>query len=226
MASIQLINITKTFQTKHLNLTILKNISLEIMPHSFIAITGPSGSGKSTLMYLLGCLDRPSSGEYYFNNKRIDTAHDMDLAMLRNKEIGFIFQRFHLIPGLSALENVALPLLYAGTEKDEAMHKAHISLTHLQLEHRLNHFPYQLSGGQQQRVAIARALINKPSLILADEPTGSLDSATSQIIMSQFKAIHAEQKCTIVMVTHETDIAAQAQRIITCSDGIITKDTI
>ncbi|MCA1965742.1 MAG: ABC transporter ATP-binding protein, partial [Flavobacterium sp.] len=190
-----------------------------------VALMGPSGSGKSTLMNILGCLDTPTSGTYILNGKHVSEMQDDELAGIRNKEIGFVFQTFNLMPRTTALDNVALPMVYAGHSKSERVERATEVLTQVGLQDRMDHKPNQLSGGQRQRVAVARALVNKPSIILADEPTGNLDSKTSVEIMNLFNEIHANGN-TVILVTHEEDIAAYANRIIRLRDGLIESDTI
>lgn len=206
------------------NLTVLKGIDLIIEEGEFVAITGQSGSGKSTLMHLLGCLDIPTEGEYFIEELNVANASRDELATIRNKKIGFVFQKFYLLPDLTALDNVALPQLYAGMSEKEARSKAQELLKLVELDHRMDHYPYQLSGGQQQRVAIARSLINKPSIILADEPTGNLDSATGEVIMQLFKQLNNEQGVTIILVTHEPYIAEKAKRVVELKDGLIIAD--
>ncbi len=201
----------------------LKSIDLDIHKNEFVALMGPSGSGKSTLMNLLGCLDTPSSGDYYLNGTNVSTMVDSELAEVRNKEIGFVFQTFNLLPRLSSLENVALPLVYAGMSKSARRERAQEVLTSVGLGDRVDHKPNELSGGQRQRVAVARALVNRPSIILADEPTGNLDTKTSIEIMEIFEQIHALGN-TIILVTHEPDIAEHAHRIVRLRDGLIEKD--
>jgi putative ABC transport system ATP-binding protein len=203
---------------------VLKGIDLEIKKGEYVALMGPSGSGKSTLMNLLGCLDTPTSGRYILNGKDVSQMRDDELAEIRNKEIGFVFQTFNLLPRTTALDNVALPMIYAGHSKSERVVRATQVLKQVNLGDRMDHQPNQLSGGQRQRVAIARALVNKPSIILADEPTGNLDSKTSVEIMKLFGDIH-EQGNTVILVTHEEDIAAYAHRVIRLRDGIIESDT-
>ncbi|KLT68537.1 MULTISPECIES: ABC transporter ATP-binding protein [unclassified Flavobacterium] len=203
---------------------VLKGIDLEIKKGEYVALMGPSGSGKSTLMNLLGCLDTPTSGGYILNGKDVSQMRDDELAEIRNKEIGFVFQTFNLLPRTTALDNVALPMIYAGHSKSERVVRATQVLKQVNLGDRMDHQPNQLSGGQRQRVAIARALVNKPSIILADEPTGNLDSKTSVEIMKLFGDIH-EQGNTVILVTHEEDIAAYAHRVIRLRDGIIESDT-
>lgn len=198
---------------------VLKGITLEIKEGEFLSIMGPSGSGKSTLLNLIGCLDRPTSGKYLLDGIDINTLSDNELAEIRNKKIGFVFQNFNLIPRLSAVKNVVLPLLYSGIPSEERNKRAFELLQKVGLSQRANHLPSELSGGEQQRVSIARALINNPSLILADEPTGNLDSKTGQEIMDIFNSIHKEG-ATIIMVTHEKSISEQAERMITIKDGV------
>lgn len=204
---------------------VLKGIDLVIEKGEYVALMGPSGSGKSTLMNLLGCLDTPTSGEYILNGKQVSQMHDDELAEIRNKEIGFVFQTFNLLPRTTALDNVALPMIYAGYSKADRTARAKEVLTQVNLADRMDHQPNQLSGGQRQRVAIARALVNKPSIILADEPTGNLDSKTSVEIMNLFGEIHKNGN-TVILVTHEEDIAKYAHRIIRLRDGIIESDEI
>ncbi len=201
----------------------LKSITLSISKNEYVALMGPSGSGKSTLMNLLGCLDSPTSGEYFLNNINVSTMGDGDLADVRNKEIGFIFQTFNLLPRLTSLENVALPLVYSGMSKSKRLDRAQEVLNEVGLGDRVDHKPNELSGGQRQRVAIARALVNNPAIILADEPTGNLDTKTSIEIMSIFERIHSKGN-TIIIVTHEPDIAEHAHRIIRLRDGLVETD--
>ncbi len=201
----------------------LRDVSLDINKNEYVALMGPSGSGKSTLMNLLGCLDSPTSGEYYLNGINVSTMGDIDLAQVRNKQIGFIFQTFNLLPRLSALENVALPLVYAGMNKKDRIAKAEFVLQSVGLGDRMTHKPNELSGGQRQRVAVARALVNDPAIILADEPTGNLDTKTSVEIMGLFEEIHKKGN-TIILVTHEPDIALHAHRIVKLRDGLIEND--
>jgi putative ABC transport system ATP-binding protein len=201
----------------------LDGVDLTIARNEYVALMGPSGSGKSTLMNMLGCLDTPTSGSYLLNGKDVSRLDEDALADIRNKEIGFVFQTFNLLPRYSALENVALPLIYAGVSRDEREERARQVLDQVGLADRMHHRPNELSGGQRQRVAVARALVNRPSIILADEPTGNLDSATSMEIMALFRAIH-EAGNTIIVVTHEEDIAACAQRIVRLKDGRVDSD--
>ena len=201
----------------------LKSITLSIHKNEYVALMGPSGSGKSTLMNIIGCLDTPSAGTYYLNGNEVSTMSDNDLAEIRNKEIGFIFQTFNLVPRSNALDNVALPLVYAGISKADRNERATKALTDVGLQDRMTHKPNELSGGQRQRVAVARALVNNPSIILADEPTGNLDSKTSEEIMNLFEDIHKNGN-TIIVVTHEEDIARHAHRIVRIKDGMIESD--
>ncbi|HVF91321.1 MAG TPA: ABC transporter ATP-binding protein [Blastocatellia bacterium] len=201
----------------------LRGVSFEIERGEYVAIMGPSGSGKSTLMNLIGCLDTPSSGQYWLNGKQVSEMDDDELAYIRNKEIGFVFQTFNLLPRASALHNVELPLIYNGTPRSQRLDMAKRALERVDLGNRMDHKPNELSGGQRQRVAIARALVNNPSIILADEPTGNLDSHTSQEIMALFDQLH-RQGNTIILVTHEPDIALHAHRVLTILDGRINKD--
>lgn len=217
-------NIKRDFVLGNEMVYVLKGIDLEINKGEYVALMGPSGSGKSTLMNLLGCLDTPTSGTYILNGKDVSQMHDDELAEIRNKEIGFVFQTFNLLPRTTALDNVALPMVYAGFPKSERNKRATEVLTQVNLSDRMDHQPNQLSGGQRQRVAIARALVNSPSIILADEPTGNLDSKTSVEIMKLFGDIHAQGN-TVILVTHEEEIAAYAHRVIRLRDGLIESDT-
>ena len=201
----------------------LKDVTLNIEKNEYLALMGPSGSGKSTLMNLLGCLDSPTSGEYWLNGTEVSTMDDGELAEVRNKEIGFVFQTFNLMPRLSALENVALPLVYAGIGREERLDIARKTLESVGLGDRVTHKPNELSGGQRQRVAVARALVNNPAIILADEPTGNLDTKTSYEIMGLFEQIHKAGN-TVILVTHEQDIALHAHRIVRLRDGLIESD--
>jgi putative ABC transport system ATP-binding protein len=201
----------------------LRGVDLAIRRNEYVAIMGPSGSGKSTLMNVIGCLDTPNAGEYWLNGTQVSKMSDDELARVRNKEIGFVFQTFNLLPRASALHNVELPLVYAGVPGDERRRRAKEALERVQLGGRIDHRPNELSGGQRQRVAIARALVNNPSILLADEPTGNLDSATSEEIMKVFESL-ADQGQTVIMVTHEPDIAAHARRVIVLRDGMVHSD--
>lgn len=205
------------------SLVALNKINLTIKKGEYVALMGPSGSGKSTLMNILGCLDSPDSGKYFLNSKQVSSMSDNELAAIRNKEIGFVFQSFNLLPRQSAQENVALPLIYAGWKKADRMKRAAEVLAQVGLADRMHHKPNELSGGQRQRVAVARALVNHPSIILADEPTGNLDTKTSEEIMILFEEIHSRGN-TIILVTHEEDIARRAKRIIRLRDGVIEDD--
>jgi putative ABC transport system ATP-binding protein len=201
----------------------LRGVDVAIARNEYVAIMGPSGSGKSTLMNIIGCLDTPNAGEYWLNGKEVSKMSDDQLARVRNKEIGFVFQTFNLLPRATALHNVELPLVYAGVGADERKRRAKSALERVQLENRMDHRPNELSGGQRQRVAIARALVNEPSILLADEPTGNLDSATSIEIMKVFEGLSSQGQ-TVIMVTHEPDIAAHARRVVVLRDGLVSSD--
>lgn len=220
---IKITNIKRDFVLGNEIVYVLKGIDLQINKGEYVALMGPSGSGKSTLMNLLGCLDTPTSGTYILNGKDVSQMKDDELAEIRNKEIGFVFQTFNLLPRTTALDNVALPMIYAGYSKSERNERATEVLKQVNLADRMDHQPNQLSGGQRQRVAVARALVNKPSIILADEPTGNLDSKTSIEIMKLFGDIHASGN-TVILVTHEEEIAAYANRVIRLRDGLIESD--
>lgn len=220
---IEIQNIVKNYQIGSVIVRALRSVTIDIHRNEYVAIMGPSGSGKSTLMNLLGCLDTPTSGKYILNGTDVSKMDDDFLAEIRNKEIGFVFQTFNLLPRYTALENVTLPLIYAGIQKAERERLAIETLTHVGLADRMTHKPNELSGGQRQRVAIARALINKPSIILADEPTGNLDSKTSLDIMNLLDEIHRNGN-TVILVTHEEDIARHAARIIRLFDGEVAQD--
>ncbi len=222
---IHLENIRKSYYLGKNELQVLKGISLDIFKNEYVALMGPSGSGKSTLMNLLGCLDTASAGKYVLNGKDVSRMPDNDLAEVRNKEIGFVFQQFNLLPRLTAAENVALPLVYSGINRKERIERSMQVLKTVKLDDRSHHKPNELSGGQAQRVAIARALINNPSIILADEPTGNLDSKTSYEIMDIIGKIHAAGN-TVILVTHEEDISQYAHRIIRLRDGLIESDKV
>lgn len=219
-ALISLSQIRKTYVLGEQTVHALKSIDLEIVKGEYVALMGPSGSGKSTLMNIIGCLDSPSSGQYWLNQKEVSQMTDIELSKVRNDEIGFVFQTFNLLNRLTALENVALPLVYAGISKKERLERAADTLSKVGLANRMRHKPNELSGGQRQRVAVARALINKPSLLMADEPTGNLDTQTSDEIMMLFDEIHALGN-TIVLVTHEEGIAKHAKKIVRMRDGLI-----
>jgi len=222
---IQTKDIARSYQMGQEVIHALRSITIEIQRGEYVAFMGPSGSGKSTLMNIVGCLDTPSSGEYILNGKDVSNMADNELAMVRNKEIGFVFQTFNLLPRSSSLDNVALPLIYAGYGKRERDERAMEALNSVGLGSRAKHKPNELSGGQRQRVAIARALVNDPSIILADEPTGNLDTKTSYEIMELFENLYAKGN-TIIMVTHEDDIAHYAHRIVRLRDGLIETDLI
>ena len=220
---IELKKIVRNFPLGNQVVKVLKGIDLEVKRNEYTALMGPSGSGKSTLMNLLGCLDTPTSGEYWLNGKNVSHMEDNQLAEIRNREIGFVFQTFNLLPRSTALENVMLPLIYAGYSSKDRKERAEEVLLQVGLSDRMDHRPNQLSGGQRQRVAVARALVNKPSIILADEPTGNLDSKTSVEIMALFSEIQSKGN-TVILVTHEEDIAAHAKRVIRLRDGEIESD--
>ena len=220
---IQLQNITREFVVGRQIVRALRGINLDILVNEYVALMGPSGSGKSTLMNIIGCLDTPTDGTYLLNNKNVSRLVDDELAEIRNSEIGFVFQTFNLLPRFTALDNVALPLVYAGWSKKDRLERAAEVLEQVGLADRMTHNPNELSGGQRQRVAVARALVNNPSIILADEPTGNLDTKTSHEILLLFNEIH-EKGNTVIMVTHEEDIAMHAKRIIRLRDGIVESD--
>jgi len=216
-------NLTKDYETGTQVVRALKGINLSVERGEFLSIMGPSGSGKTTLMNIIGCLDSPTDGSYYLNNKQVSKLDDDELAQIRNEEIGFVFQSFHLLARNTAFENVMLPLKYAGVNKEEATKRSNDVLDLVGLSSRSKHTPAELSGGQQQRVAIARALVNKPSILFADEPTGNLDSKTGQDVMKIFKDLN-ENGQTIILITHEDSVAKQSNRIITIMDGLIKSD--
>ncbi len=217
-------NLKRSFEVGSETVEAIKGINLEVNAGEFIAIMGPSGSGKTTLMNIIGCLDTPTSGEYYLNNKLVNQLNEDELAGIRNKEIGFVFQSFHLLAKNSALDNVLLPMKYAGANIEEATVRAKHVLNQVGLSDRMSHGPTELSGGQQQRVAIARAMVNTPSILFADEPTGNLDSKTEGEVMGLFKELNEEGQ-TIILITHEEEIAKQSKRIINIKDGLIESDT-
>ncbi len=220
---IEIEGVTKLYKMGDEIIHALRGVSLTIRRNEYLAIMGPSGSGKSTLMNMLGCLDTPTAGHYAFSGKNVATMGDDELADIRNREIGFVFQTFNLLPRSDALHNVELPLIYAGLAKAERIERAHQAMDNVGLGDRLHHKPNELSGGQRQRVAIARALVNNPSIILADEPTGNLDSKTGEEIMQLFEVLY-EQGHTIIVITHEEDIARHARRILRLHDGLIESD--
>ncbi len=224
MPLIETRDLWKTYVMGDEEIHALRGVSIAIERGEYVAIMGPSGSGKSTLMNLIGCLDTPSKGTYLLNGKMVSEMNDNELARIRNEEIGFVFQTFNLLPRASALHNVELPLVYAGMSKTARLEQAKAAIEKVELTHRMNHKPNELSGGQRQRVAIARALVNNPSILLADEPTGNLDSKTGVEIMALFARLH-EAGNTIIVVTHEADIAAYAHRVIAIRDGEVAKDT-
>lgn len=220
---IEIQNITRHYRMGQTVVKALDGVSFDVMENEYIAIMGPSGSGKSTLMNMIGCLDTPTSGEYILNGHRVSELDDSELAQVRNKEIGFVFQTFNLLPRTDCLSNVELPLIYAGVKKQERRQRAGDTLTRVGLGDRVHHKPNELSGGQRQRVAIARALVNNPSILLADEPTGNLDSKTGDEIMILFEELYRAGN-TIILVTHENDIAKHARRIVRLKDGLIEVD--
>ncbi len=220
---IQAIDINKTYRVGKVEIRALQGISFEIKEGEFVSITGPSGSGKSTLMHILGCLDRPTSGELFLDDMKVGKLKDNALAEIRNRKIGFVFQQFNLLSRSTALRNVELPLIYAGVNRRERAERARIALERVEMAHRLYHRPNELSGGERQRIAIARALVTNPSLILADEPTGNLDSKTGEGILELFQKLHL-QGHTLIVVTHEIYVSGYAQRIIHLKDGLIEQD--
>lgn len=222
--TIALSDVTKVYEMGGTTVHALAGVNLRINDGEFTAIMGPSGSGKSTLMNILGCLDRPTQGSYQLDSQEVAGLGDDELALTRNKKIGFVFQNFNLLPRISAVQNVALPLVYAGVGPQERQRRAQEALTAVGLEHRMNHLPNELSGGQRQRVAIARALVNDPTIIMADEPTGNLDSKAGVEVMGIFEKLNAMGR-TIILVTHEPDIAEYAKRVIHVRDGLVVRDT-
>jgi putative ABC transport system ATP-binding protein len=222
---IRIRDLAREYQMGEERILALQGVTLDIRRNEYVAIMGPSGSGKSTMMNLLGCLDTPSGGEYWLNGQEVSRLSDDELARVRNREIGFVFQTFNLLPRATALHNVELPLVYAGARGRERRERAAAALARVGLEHRMEHRPNELSGGQRQRVAIARALVNDPSILLADEPTGNLDSVTSEEIMRVFGDLHAAGQ-TVIMVTHEPDIAAHAERVVLLRDGRVESDRL
>jgi len=222
---IQLSNVTKSYEVAQETFDVLSDMNLIIEKGEYLSIMGPSGSGKSTLMNIIGCLDRPTTGQFHFQGIELSAAKDQELAFIRNQSIGFIFQQFHLLPRLNARRNVELPMIYAGISQKERKERAEMALEKVGLADRMKHMPSELSGGQKQRVAIARAIVNEPQLILADEPTGALDSKTSFSIMEQFTQLN-EEGTTIVLVTHEEEIAAYTNRTVVVRDGRLVEDRL
>ena len=222
---IRIRDLAREYQMGDERILALQSVTLDIRRNEYVAIMGPSGSGKSTMMNLLGCLDTPTGGEYWLNGQEVSRLSDDELAHVRNREIGFVFQTFNLLPRATALHNVELPLVYSGARGRERRERAAAALARVGLEHRMEHRPNELSGGQRQRVAIARALVNNPSILLADEPTGNLDSVTSEEIMRVFGDLHAAGQ-TVIMVTHEPDIAAHAERVVVLRDGRVESDRL
>lgn len=222
---IQIVDIKKTYIVGKVKVDAIRGISLRIRKGEFISIAGPSGSGKSTLMHILGCLDRPTSGKFFLDSKEVEGLNDNALAEVRNKKIGFVFQQFNLLPRSTTLRNVELPLVYAGVKMRERIRRAKAALEKVGLSHRLYHQPNELSGGERQRVAIARAVVNSPPLILADEPTGNLDTKAGQGIIELFQKLHSEGH-TLIVVTHERYVAEHTQRIIHIRDGVIEEETV
>lgn len=224
MPVIQTVDLKKTYKLGSVDVEALKGVSINIEPGEFVSIMGPSGSGKSTLMNILGCLDQPTSGSYLLDGTEVSTLNDNDLAVVRSKKIGFVFQTFNLLPRMDAIFNVTLPMVYAGVGAAERREKAIAALTEVGLSDRMHHKPQQLSGGQQQRVAIARALVNHPSIVLADEPTGNLDTKSGEEIMDILCRLNHEKGITVILVTHEHDIAQYTNRVIRIRDGLVASD--
>ncbi|GAB1305662.1 ABC transporter ATP-binding protein [Bacillus altitudinis] len=222
---IQLSNVTKSYEVAEETFDVLSDVNLVIGKGEYMSIMGPSGSGKSTLMNIIGCLDHPTSGQYHFQGMELSAAKDQELAVIRNRSIGFVFQQFYLLPRLNARRNVELPMIYAGISQKERKERAEMALEKVGLADRMKHMPNELSGGQKQRVAIARAIVNEPELILADEPTGALDSKTSGSIMEQFTKLN-EEGTTVVLVTHEEEIAVYTNRIVVVRDGRLVQDRL
>ncbi|MDR4198217.1 antimicrobial peptide resistance transport system ATP-binding protein [Bacillus altitudinis] len=222
---IQLSNVTKSYEVAEETFDVLSEVDLVIGKGEYMSIMGPSGSGKSTLMNIIGCLDHPTSGQYHFQGMELSAAKDQELAVIRNRSIGFVFQQFYLLPRLNARRNVELPMIYAGISQKERKERAEMALEKVGLADRMKHMPNELSGGQKQRVAIARAIVNEPELILADEPTGALDSKTSGSIMEQFTKLN-EEGTTVVLVTHEEEITAYTNRIVVVRDGRLAQDRL
>jgi putative ABC transport system ATP-binding protein len=224
--AVEAFDVTRTYRLEGVSVDALRGVTLRIDPGEFVAILGPSGSGKSTLMNLLGCLDRPTSGELFIGGRNVARLSDRELAVLRNRTIGFVFQSFQLLPRTTALDNVAMPLIYRGIRRAARVELAAEALTAVGLQHRMRHRPTQLSGGEQQRVAIARALVGQPTLLLADEPTGNLDTGTSAEVMNLLGQLNVERGVAIVLVTHEAEIAARAYRLIRVRDGRVVEDAV
>lgn len=224
MALIELDNVTKSYFSDGIETPVLKDVSLKIEKGEFVAVMGPSGSGKSTILHILGFLDRPTSGTYRFNGKTIDELSDTEIAVLRNKDLGFVFQMFYLLPRTSVIDNVKLPLIYSDVPEDRWNELAEKAVKSVGLDHRMNHDSAKLSGGEKQRVAIARALVNSPKVIFADEPTGNLDSKSGGVVMNILERLNEEEGLTVVLITHETETAEHAKRIVKIRDGVIESD--
>ena len=225
VAVVEAVDVTRTYAMDGVRVDALRGVTLRIEAGEYVAILGPSGSGKSTLMNVLGCLDKPTTGSLTIGGAQVSGLSDYELAQVRNQTVGFVFQSFHLLPRTSALDNVALPLVYRGLRSAQRRRLAADALESVGLEHRMQHRPTQLSGGEQQRVAIARALVGEPALLLADEPTGNLDTATSADVLALFDQLNLERRVAIVLVTHEADVAARARRQVRVRDGLIERDT-